>query len=569
MIIKSIRISNFKSIYGSQTFDFQDLEGLIKLSGPIGAGKTTLGEAILYGLYGQVDEHNIPNLTAWNTDHSEIELWIESRKKNIYIKRFSNEPLHVEIDGKLITATNKKDYQNILEDFYDVPKFAVKKMCIISFSAFNSLATMSTGETKIFLDDVFGFKTFTEYNDQVWIERKDHQTESTKLNAIYTDTLNQVVYLREKKEKQQKELENSVDITGLDKKREEYVNEGLELKKQIEEIQNDYSSRIADINSERVTFYNKKMECATLGKQQKEHYNEFKSGKCPTCGHDIDPSTIEQYKSSMMKYADLYKENEKKEKELQEQATTLTNEMNSKVSDVKNKMTELRNKIQEIDSKIKVYNNSLQILNENYDDLITEYTTKCSNLKEQLDHLDIEIGEWNEMSDLFSKTLRYNLLETLIPHINNSIQYYINKLEQNFRITFDQEFKPHIYSDNVEKEISYKDLSTGQRKSLDICVIFGIIQNIIANVNFNVFFLDELFTNMDADSRNTMLDMLKSTLSENRTVFVINHAEMADDYFDHKIQVKLINKKITAAKRKKSDVEHEVIVHASHYNKVF
>ena len=42
MILHNIKITNFKSIYGSQSFNFDNLKGLIKLSGPIGAGKTTL-----------------------------------------------------------------------------------------------------------------------------------------------------------------------------------------------------------------------------------------------------------------------------------------------------------------------------------------------------------------------------------------------------------------------------------------------------------------------------------------------------------------------------------------------
>ena len=49
MKIKNIRIRDFKSIYGEQYFDFESLDGLIKLSGIIGAGKTTVGEAILWG----------------------------------------------------------------------------------------------------------------------------------------------------------------------------------------------------------------------------------------------------------------------------------------------------------------------------------------------------------------------------------------------------------------------------------------------------------------------------------------------------------------------------------------
>ena len=50
MQIKKIKITNFKSIYGTQEFDFEEIKGLIKLSGSIGAGKTTIAEALLYGL---------------------------------------------------------------------------------------------------------------------------------------------------------------------------------------------------------------------------------------------------------------------------------------------------------------------------------------------------------------------------------------------------------------------------------------------------------------------------------------------------------------------------------------
>ena len=172
------------------------------------------------------------------------------------------------------------------------------------------------------------------------------------------------------------------------------------------------------------------------------------------------------------------------------------------------------------------------------------------------------------MNELFSKTLRYNLLDTLIPHINSSIQFYINKLEQNYIVKFDQEFKAHIYTDfNPDNEISYKDLSTGQRKTLDVAIIFGILQNIIANVKCNVIFLDELMSNMDSDSRNTLLGILKETLKD-KTVFVVNHAEMMDDFFDHKYRVYLVNKKITSSsKSKKSD--KEVIVKNSKFELVF
>ena len=229
-------------------------------------------------------------------------------------------------------------------------------------------------------------------------------------------------------------------------------------------------------------------------------------------------------------------------------------------------MDELRKKISVIDSEIKSYNDSVQLINDNYDELINEYELKSKKLKEQLDRCDLEIAEWNEMNELFTKTLRYNLLETLIPHINRSIQFFINKLDQSYKVEFDQEFKSHIFVDSYDKEIAYNNLSTGQRKSLDLAIIFGILQNVIASVNFNIFLLDELFSNMDADTRNIMLSLLNETMDPENSVFVINHAEMQDDYFKHKIRVKLENKKIVSASKKAGE---DIIVKASKYNLEF
>ena len=61
----------------------------------------------------------------------------------------------------------------------------------------------------------------------------------------------------------------------------------------------------------------------------------------------------------------------------------------------------------------------------------------------------------------------------------------------------------------------------------------------------------------------------KETLKD-KTVFVVNHAEMMDDFFDHKYRVYLVNKKITSiTKSKRTEISKEVIVKSSKYEKVF
>ena len=568
MIIHNIRIENFKSIYGSQYFDFDKMKGLIKLSGPIGSGKTTIGSAILYGLYGKIAQENNRELIAWNTKACEVEMNITSKGKNIHIVRNIYQPLVVEIDGKLLNASNKRDTQNILEEeLYDVPKLAVVKMCIISFNAFNgSLAAMNPYETKTFLDDIFGFKLFTDYNNEVVVERKNQMNENVKLKALSTDIEEQIKHLEEKKVSQQKELSMSIDVDEMKAKRNDLIETGKKTKNEMVSCEKEKKEKLTSINSE-LTEVNKKItETTVLGKQAKSHYNTFKSGVCPTCGSIIDEAHIKEWKDLVTKYASDYNELNITKNEIENKKSDCEKEFNARLEEYANKIAEIKKQIQSIDNEINSYNNSLKVINENYDDLIKEYNDRANDINEKLKESDIEIGQWNEMNDLFTKTLRYNLLESLIPHINKSIQFFINRLEQSYRIEYDQEFKAHIYVDNFDKEISYNNLSTGQRKSLDLAIIFGILQNIISNVDCNILFLDELMSNMDANARNTMISLIKEQMSSDKTIFVINHAEMMDDFFDHKIRVSLQNKKIISASINKGE---DVIVQASQYKQEF
>ena len=565
MIIKDIRIKDFKSLYGETYFNFMDLEGLIKLSGPIGAGKTSLAEAILYGLYGTVKGQNNTSLVAWNMTECEVEMNIVSKNKEVHIKRNIKDPLIVEINGKTLSASNKRNTQEILEEeIFDVPKLAVTRMCIISFNAFSkSLANMTPADTKQFLDDIFGFKLFTDYNNEIVVERKNQVNESTKLNAIYTETENQIARLKEKKEQQEREIKLSIDTNALNAEREGYVTEGKELKQKRSDLEDEQDEKIRAVNKKIQDIQDKITEASTLGKQEKSYYTTFKSGICPTCGSKIDESHIEKHRLEMLRYADLVNNYNTEKESLKAEIDKIEEEYSPKINDLNMQMKELANKINKIDSDIRIFENNLRVVNSNYDELIREQEEKRKEVKEKIDKNDIEIGEWNEMNELFTKTLRYNLLDTLIPHINKSIQYYIQKLDQPYKVEYDQEFKCHIYVDTFGKEISYSNLSTGQKKTLDIAIIFGVLHNIIANVDFNVIVLDELFSNMDADSRNIMLSLIKENFEEDKSVFIINHAEMNDDFFKHKIRVSLVPKKINVKKL------GDIIVNASKYDQIF
>ena len=567
MIIHKIKITNFKSIYGTQIFDFDNLQGLIKLSGPIGSGKTTISEAILYGLYGNVKGQNIGQLVAWNMNFCEIELDITSKNKKIHIVRNNREPLIVYINDKLLTASSKRNTQEILEEeLYDVPKLAVTKMCVISFNAFNSLAAMSPFETKQFLDEIFGFKLFSDYNEEVIVERKNELNEQIKLQSIYDENVNQIENLKKKQIEQTSQIKDSFNIDELRANRKALVDKGVAAKNKKAELKKEREQKDKEYDAKIQVYVAKMSEAATLGKQAKNHYNTFKTGICPTCGQKIDQAHIDEYKNKMEEYAALWKQHEVEKKKIEVEKQQVHESYHDPMIACDTEMDSLRQQISKLDAQFKSYNDSIQLIQDNYDDLIKEYEEKTNQIKEKLDKCEREILEWSEMSELFTKTLRYKLLESLIPHINKSIQYFINKLEQSYKVEYDQEFKAHIFVDSFDKEISYNNLSTGQRKSLDLAIIFGILQNVISSIEMNVFVLDELFSNMDSNTRNIMLSLLNETMSDDKSIFVINHAEMQDDYFKHKIRVRLENQKVDIKKKKETNT---IYIKKSKYEQVF
>lgn len=569
MEIKKIRLTNFKSIYGTQEIDFEDLKGMVKLSGPIGAGKTTIAEGILFCLYGALKDHKNPNLIAWNTRDYKCEMWLKSGKHDIYISRQCYDEMEAIVDGKPLQAPGKKDVQAMLEEYYDVPKIAIEKMCVISFNQFGSLASMNPFQTKCFLDDVFGFKTFTEYNNEVVEERRDVVKRGTELTALINEASNQIESLERKKKAQQEKLANTIDITGLDKKKKDLIDEGKSAREEWAAEVKVHADEEKPLQDEIAREKEKRTECATLGKQVKKTYSALENGVCPTCGNPISREKLDGYKKQMQDYADKWREHDAKIAELTQKVSAIQQTIVAINAKWEAKVSDLRTQVRDIDSKVATYNSNLKLMKDNFDTLIQEAKEKKKAYEEESLSNDVEQGEWNDLSDLLSKTLRYKLLDNMIPHINSCISKFLNKLEQNYEVKFDQEFKCHIFVDNTDKEISYKDLSTGQKKTLDICIIFGIIQNVMTSINMNILFCDELMSNMDGDIRDVMLEVMKTTIGQDKTIFVVNHAEMKDDSFDHKVRVSLVNKKIEKENIKKSLCGGNVIVHASKYEKIF
>ena len=528
MYIEKIKIENFKSIYDPLELDFTNIKGLWKINGDVGSGKTTIGEAVIFGLFGSIKGKNNADLISWGKKHGLIEVWCRARNKSIYIKREINaygmSPIYVEVDGEEVIFTNKRDAQSQLEnEYYDISRVTVELLCIISFNNFKSLATLNTADTKKFLDQVLGFYILTQYGDVCKELRSENKQ---KINDIYNSIRNVQGQINKLKDiANMARIEGDLDQVKRDKK---------EWDDKLKQLTEDYKEAKELITKELEELNSKLSSIKTLGANKKKEIDFIEKGTCPTCGAPIDQSQLEIKKKErevlLENYNDINGKVIQKRGELGAAANDYTLQKN-KINEKLNKINSLKYKLEEQARR--------QTINE---DEIKNLENKVEEYNEEVMRYTQEDTEWEMLWQILSNDIRSKILSSFIPTLNENIIKYSQRLQQPYIISFDSSFKCSIKLCGMDQDIALSSLSTGQLKTVDMIIILGVLGTILGGESCNVMFLDELFSNLHSDLRNEMCGVLKDFISEDQTLFIISHYDLDDRYFDGSIKMRLERK---------------------------
>lgn len=520
MFIQKIRLKNFKSFYSETEIDFERLVGLWRVSGQIGAGKTTIGEAIIYGLYGKVADKTNGSLISWGCKKALVELWCISRGRRIYIRReinaYGQSPMTVEVDGEEVIFTDKRSAQEQLEsDYLDAPRTSMELLCIISFNNFKSLSTLNTKDTKQFLDNVLGFDALTKYVDAA----KDYIYD-LRLNLSQTQADLRAV------QSQITRMENLVFEDGDPKQIQQEINT---IKQDIKDKENQTQTYLKPYHQELETLKRQLAEVTALGQVKKREIDFIKQGTCPTCGAPIDSSHLDIKIRERENLATQYKE------------------LNARINDLSAHITEISNQafkyINEKNELVKSQENMLIKLTEQSkisrlnQDEINKLKKQVAEYEQVAAKLQIDVAEYEQLSTIFQVQIRQKVLESFIPSINRKITEISGMLNMRFIPQFDSMFKCSIQmgADNI----STSSLSTGQLKMVDMVIILAILGSVISKIQSNVIFLDELFSNLDPRTRAELVSVLRATLPATSSILIISHQDMDTEIFDGQIKMKL------------------------------
>ena len=532
MRLKKVSWKNFKSYSNIMTeLDFSDISSLNLIIGVNGTGKSSIAESITYLMYGKIENFTaseIPNRTNKNF-YGKIELDCDGH--NVVIERgLAPAIFTVTIDGNIVDTAGKTNVQDMLEDvYYRIPYAVFKNIIVLSINDFKSLVNLNPSDKRNIIDRIFGFTIFNEILKKVKedmkgidgeisensgslrannnsIERIISQVNELKTNMASQDEIEKLALnIQETEEKEKKNEEN---IQKLEDTREKIKRETLEKSVDIK----DAKKRIEEID--------KKIKL-------------IDSGRCPMCGSSLETDEFREEKESLL-------EERKSCEETIRLITDIVNESVRKVEILNKNITTFKGNSQR---------SNIIELKSDLKSKISANETKVDPLIETKNQIEDDIAKLMEEQNILSeKKLNYSILlkmlgedggikqmiaKSYIKDLNNIIAQTIDFMNMPYSVVFDSNFNTTIMQNG--SKVNYKTLSTGEKKRVDFATIISFVKLLkLQYGELNLLFIDELFSNIDIDGVDDMLQLLKDLCQElSLNIFLIHHARLENIMFDN------------------------------------
>lgn len=585
---ESIFLKNFLSFGNNETF-FSYQPGINLVYGVVegqntrnGIGKSALLiDAINFALFGKparskyhINQNDLINIT--NKSDCLVTISFRIGENSYQISRgLKPNILNIFKNGEKVSFPSKKDAESYIENIIGVNQTSFSNIITLNINTSKPFLELEPKSRREILENLFSTHIYTKIlinlknkhsNIQFKIKILENEIENIKKNIEFLKTNIEELEEQEKTFAHKKEK----TISLLHNEIRELENEYQQLQSKVDGDIDNIKQKILSLKEkikdtdEKILVLTKKE--ISLKEQNKKYFETLKLLKnndiCPVChtrlSHSLDTQEyIKQIQESIESNSRILEEIVEKKKKGEDYKNQLT----IKVVDFEEKMHSLQttiHKIQIIKTNIenkkkileKEINSTINVnkapFEENIKNLQKELEQKKNEL--QQNRLENEIIEYNLNKLNFNTGIVNFILSKTVPILNNKINNYLKSLGSEYAICLDASLSSNELINPIGITRSYENLSSGEKKRVDIAVLFALtdLAKMYNSFDSNIIILDEILdTSLDEEGIDNLLSLLKNEISyknPDKCIYIITHrSDIESEIFDRVIKLKKVH----------------------------
>ena len=543
---KSVSYKNFLSTGNTPNVILLDRTPSALITGQNGAGKSTILDAICFGLFGKpyrninkpqlmntVNEKNMVVEINFSVNNTQFRV-VRGEKPKIF-EIYRNDVL-IEHDAAI------KDYQLRLEEILGLNYKAFTQIVILGSARYQSFMDLSTNDRRTIIEEILDITVFSKMN-AILKTRMQNNDLDIKENNYQKDIINTKISGQKGLIKSLLNRSKESDEKIQEQKSKAEAEKTL-LEKKVAAYDSEINTKIyEDIALLKAELAEKKYEAKQLASTAKEIEGKKKfyetESNCHTCGQEIAEEiktdqlkSLSEQRQSLVSDApriktaiEEYENRIRHASDIEKDVTALIDEKRNVVSEIKTQqkiIENLQNQHAGIDGQeLEEAKADLQEMQEEFKMLEKE----SINLSEQSHHLEI--------CKILLKDdgIKAKIIKQYLPIINQMINQYLDRMGANYSFNLDEQFNEVIKS-RYRDTFSYASFSEGEKMRIDLALMFTWreVAKLKNSINTNLLIMDEVGdSSLDADATDILWDIVGNL--EDTNVFVISHKATNGDKF--------------------------------------